>query len=298
MTERNPSLGIMLMILVTLIFASQDAVSRHLASNYNILMVVMIRYWFFAAFVIWLAFRQKGSIRAAAKTDQVWTHILRGLLLVGEVCIMVVAFVKLGLVETHAVFTVYPLLVAALSGPVLGEKVGWRRWSAIGVGFIGVLVILQPGFGVFSPYALLPLISAAMFGLYNLLTRLASRRDSSATSFFWTGTVGAVAITFAGIWYMEPMTPADWGWMLVLSGLALTGHFLLIKAYEYAEASTVQPFAFFQLLFASVIGVSIFGEVLHTNVMIGAVIVVSAGVFTLIRARQVARRDARSKAKA
>jgi drug/metabolite transporter (DMT)-like permease len=84
---------------------------------------------------------------------------------------MVLAFTLIGLVETHAVFTTYPLLVAALSGPVLGEKVGWRRWTAIAIGFVGVLIILQPGAGVFSPVALVPLLAAFMFALYALLTR-------------------------------------------------------------------------------------------------------------------------------
>jgi drug/metabolite transporter (DMT)-like permease len=90
---------------------------------------------------------------------------------------MVLAFTLLGLVESHAVFTCYPLLVAALSGPILGERVGWRRWAAIGVGFIGVLVILQPGVRVFEVEALIPLTSAFMFALYGLLTRYAARKD-------------------------------------------------------------------------------------------------------------------------
>ena len=294
MTERNPLLGIGLMILVTLIFATQDAVSRHLATTYNVFMIVMFRYWFFAGFVIWLAMREKGGLARVARTTHPVMQTLRGLILVAEVCVMVIAFTRLGLVESHAVFTAYPLIVAALSGPILGEAVGWRRWSAIAIGFVGVLVILRPGFGVFSPNALIPLAAATLFAVYNLLTRRVSHQDSSATSFFWTGVVGAIAITMVGVWFIEPMTAIDWFWMLVLSTLAMTGHFLLIKAYEFAEASTVQPFAFFQLVFAAMIGMSIFGEILEINVVIGAAIVVSAGVFTLLRARQVARRQARS----
>jgi len=140
--SNNIPLGIGLMVATTLVFAVQDGLSRHLASEYNVLMVVMIRYWFFAAFVIAIARRKAGGIRAAAKTSQPILQSVRGLLLAAEICVMVVAFTILGLVESHAVFTCYPLLVAALSGPVLGEKVGWRRWAAIGVGFIGVLIIL------------------------------------------------------------------------------------------------------------------------------------------------------------
>jgi len=251
------------------------------------LMIVMIRYWFFAAFVITVATRKNGSLRAAAATPQPGVQILRGLLLAAEICVMVFAFTKLGLVESLAVFACYPLLVAALSGPILGEIVGWRRWTAIGIGFVGIMVILEPGFGVFSPYAVIPLTSAVLFAVYALLTRYAARRDTAATSFFWTGVVGAVAMTAAGIWFWEPMAADDWWWMGALCISGATGHFLLIKAYDVAEASAVQPFAYLQLLFGTTIGIAVFGETIATNVAVGAGIVVGAGLFTLLRTRAV-----------
>ncbi|WP_224816605.1 DMT family transporter [Hasllibacter sp. MH4015] len=281
--------GILLMVATMFVFAMQDGISRHLASEYNVLMVVMIRYWFFAAFVITIATRQAGGIRDAARTEQPVLQIFRGALLAAEICVMVGGFVLLGLVEAHAIFTCYPLLVAALSGPILGEKVGWRRWVAIGIGFIGVLVILQPGIAVFSIEALVPLCAAFMFALYNLLTRFAARKDRAATSFFWTGTVGAVMMTCIGVWFWEPMTPGDWIWMGALCITGATGHFLLIKTYEIAEASSVQPFAYLQLVFASALGLLVFGETLSLNIVIGAAIVVSAGLFTLWRAKATGR---------
>ncbi len=281
----NTRHGIALMVGATMVFAFQDGISRYLAGNYNVLMVVMIRYWFFAAFVIAVARRRAGGIAVAARTTQPWLQALRGVLLVAEICITVVSFVLLGLVETHAVFIIYPLLVAALSGPVLGESVGWRRWLAIGIGFVGILIILQPGRGVFSPVALVPLVGAFGFALYGLLTRYVARRDSTATSFFWTGTVGAVAITAVGIWFWEPMAPRDWGWMAVLCVSGALGHWLLIRCYEVAEASAVQPFAYLQLVFVAIIGILVFGETLRLNVVIGAGVVVLAGLFTLWRSR-------------
>ena len=284
--QTNTRLGIMLMVATTFVFAVQDGISRHLAENYNVIMIVMIRYWFFAAFVITIATRQSGSIRAAAATRQPLLQITRGTLLALEICVMVSAFVLLGLVESHAIFACYPLLIAALSGPVLGEKVGWRRWAAIGIGFIGVLVILQPGYTVFAPAAAIPLASALMFALYGLLTRYAARKDTTATSFFWTGTSGAVVMTVAGVWYWEPMTAADWQWMAALCVTGAGGHWLLIKTYEVAEASAFQPFAYLQLVFASAIGIFLLGETLRPNVALGAAIVVGAGLFTLWRARQ------------
>lgn len=288
--QNNARLGIALMIATTFVFAMQDGISRHLAGQYNVLMVVMIRYWFFAAFVIVIASRKEGSVRAAAATAQPVLQIVRGLLLAGEICVMVTGFVLLGLVESHAIFAAYPLLVAALSGPVLGEKVGWRRWAAIAVGFCGVLIILEPGVTVFAPAALFPMASALMFALYGLLTRYAARKDSAATSFFWTGVVGAVAMTGIGLAVWEPMTGPDWIWMALLCVSGAGGHFLLIKTYEVAEASSVQPFAYLQLVFASTLGIVVFGENLRLNVALGAGLVVAAGLFTLWREQRRAKR--------
>ena len=283
MTEQSTRTGIILMVLTTFIFAIQDSISRHLAGEYNVLMIVMIRYWFFAIFVMAVAARKAGGVRRAAATRQHWLQTFRAVLLVVEICVMILAFTLLGLIESHAVFACYPLLVAALSGPVLGEQVGWRRWAAIGVGFIGVLIILQPGFGVFKLQAIVPLAAALMFALYGLLTRYAARKDSANTSFFWTGTVGAIVMTVIGPWFWEPMVGSDWGWMAVLCITGALGHYTLIKCYELAEASAVQPFAYFQLAFTSVLGVTIFGETIRMNVAIGASIIVSAGLFTLWR---------------
>ncbi|MDU8927730.1 DMT family transporter [Alisedimentitalea sp. MJ-SS2] len=286
MSQQNTRLGIMLMVLTTFIFAMQDGISRHLAGEYNTLMVVAVRYWFFAAFVITVSARKAGGLRNAAATSQPVLQISRGLILTLEICIAIYGFTLLGLVESHAIFACYPLLVAALSGPVLGEQVGWRRWVAIGIGFLGVLIILRPGLGVFSPYALIPFVSALLFAIYGLMNRYAARRDSAATSFFWTGVVGAVVLTPIGILSWEPMTTSDWAWMIALCITGALGHYTLIKAYEQAEASAVQPFAYLQLVFASGVGVLIFDEVIELPVAIGAGVVVAAGLFTLWRERQ------------
>ncbi|KIC37833.1 DMT family transporter [Leisingera sp. ANG-M7] len=283
--HNNVPLGILLMIGATIVFALQDGISRHLAGTYNTYMVVMVRYWFFAAFVVFLAARAPGGIEKAARTDQLWLQIFRGVLLVAEICVAVYGFTILGLIESQAVFICYPLLVAALSGPVLGESVGWRRWAAIGVGLIGVLVILQPGMGVFNPAAVIPFISALMFAVYGLVTRYAARKDSTATSFFWTGIAGMVFMTAIGIWFWEPMSQGDWFWMALLCVSGVTGHWLLIKCYEMAEASAVQPFAYFHLIWAAMLGMAVFGEVIRTNVAIGAGIIIAAGLFTLWRER-------------
>jgi S-adenosylmethionine uptake transporter len=280
--------GIVMMVATTIIFALQDGISRHLAAQYNTYMVVMVRYWFFALFVIAMVMRRPGGLGVALRAHHPWLQSLRALLLVAEIYVMIFAFVHLGLIDTHAVFICYPLLVAALSGPILGERVGWRRWVAIGIGFLGVLVILQPGGGMFSLTAAIPLAAAAMFAVYGLLTRYVARQDAGEVSFFWTGIVGAIFATLVGMWFWQPMSAPDWGWMALLCLTAVAGHGLLIRAYEVAEASALQPFAYLQLVWGAALGMSVFGDTLRPNVVAGAAIVASAGLFTLWRARKAA----------
>lgn len=280
MTQANQRLGIMLMIAATLVFATQDGISRHLAGEYNVFMVVMVRYWFFAAFVLFLAKTQAGSLRAAARTTQPFFQIFRSLVLVIEICVAILGFIYIGLINTMAIFSVNPLIVTALSGPILGEHVGLRRWIAICVGFVGILIILQPGAQAFEPALIWPILSAILFALYSILTRLGARKDSAQTSFFWTGIVGAVFMTCVGFFFWEPMAQDDWIWMAALCISGVTGHFLLIKCYEVAEASGVQPFTYLHLVFVSIIAMALFGETLKSTTVIGAMIVIAAGLYT------------------
>jgi len=242
-------------------------------------------------FVALLAARQPGGLRRAMSATRPGIQTLRGVLLAGEICVMVIAFTILGLSESHAVFACYPLIVAALSGPILGEKVGWRRWSAIGIGLVGVLVILEPGGRVMTASALIPLLATVMFALYSLLTRYVARFDAAPVSFFWTGMVGAVVMTPLGLWHWQPMTLPDWGLMLALCCTAALSHWLLIRAYEVAEASAIQPFAYLQLPFVFLLGVLLFNETIRPNLIVGTAIVVSAGLFTLWRTRVREKRD-------
>jgi len=287
MIKQNEHLGIFLMVITTIVFAGQDGLSKYLATEYNVYMVVMIRYWFFAAFVMTISSRKPGGVKQVAKTKTPLVQIFRSLILVAEMCVTILAFTLLGLAETHAIFASYPLIIAMLSGPILGEHVGWRRWLAICIGFVGILIILNPGNGIFSPYALVPLAGAILFALYGLLTRYAGQYDNSSTSFFWTGVIGCIAMTAIGLNFWDPVSQADWSIMLILSASGMLAHFLLIKCYEVATASAVQPFAYLQLIWASIIGIIIFGEQITTNVLIGACIIVGAGLFTLWRERKV-----------
>ena len=284
--KSNPKLGISLMAVTMLIFAVQDGISQYLAREYSVFFIVMVRYWFFALFVVILCSKQPGGLRKAISTKQPFLQVFRGALLALEVIVMITSFTLLGLIESHAIFSIYPLLVAALSGPVLKEFVGWKRWSAIFIGFIGVMIILKPSNNVFSLEAIIPLVAALMFALYSLLTRYAARQDTSMTSFFWTGLIGAVVMSIVGSGYWIALKPVDWAWLGLLCILACLAHYLLIKCYELSEASSLQPFAYLQLLFATIIGLWIFSEKLEVHVVMGAFLVVLSGLFAIWRERQ------------
>lgn len=285
--------GIQLMVAAMLVFAVQDGISKHLATHYSPVFVTMVRYWFFAVFVAAISARKAGGLRAAARTSLPALQTFRGALLALEIVAMITGFAMIGLVQSHAIFAGYTLIVTALSGPVLGETVGWRRWTAVCVGFLGVLIILRPGASMFDPGALVALLATAMFAGYHLATRYANRVEGGAISFFYTGVAGAVTMTLIGPFFWTPMQGWDWAWMGALCVTGMVGHYLLINALDSAEASAVQPFAYLQLVFASAIGVGVFGESMDALVVVGAALVVGAGLFTFWRERAASRRPSR-----
>ena len=266
------------MIAAVAAFATQDGFSRHLAGTYNTFMIIMIRYWVFAAYVTFLALRHRDGLRVAIRSTRIGAHFWRSILLIGEI----------GLIESHAVFAICPLLIAALSGPVLGERMSWRRWAAVGAGLIGVLIILRPSSGVFAVAALLPLSAAILFATYSVLTRLTTRNEPTFPAFFWPGVIGAVLITPIGLYHWQAITPSDWTLLAIYAGISVFSHWLLLKCYEVAEASAVQPFAYLQIVFVSIIGITIYGEVLETHIVIGAGLIVMAGIYALLQERKTA----------
>ncbi|MEK1930122.1 MAG: DMT family transporter [Pararhizobium sp.] len=286
--------GYIFVLLAITIFSIQDALSKHLGSLYPPVLITMIRYWAFAAFAIVLASRSRGGLTIAVKTKRPVLQIFRGILLASQIVIVIFSFATVGLAHSQAIFSSGPLFVALLSMPLLGERVGWRRWTAIMIGLLGVLLILKPGGSTFDLKLLIPIASSLIFAIYVISTRLVSRDDTAMTSFFYTGIAGAVAITAVGPFYWTALAPEDWGWMLMLCMTGTTSHFFLIKAYELLDAAEVQPLTYLQLVFASIIGVVIFGETIGVNVIAGSAIVVCAGIFTVWRESVVARRKAKS----
>lgn len=291
---KSTALGYVFALFAFTIFSMQDAVSKHLGLSYPAVMVAMIRYWAFAAFAILLAMRSHGGLKAAVSSKRPWLQVVRGLLLGVQIPISITAFTHVGLAQSQAIFASGPLIVAMLSVPILGEKVGWRRWTAIGVGLCGVLLILSPGGANFDVFVIFPIATAVIGALYGLATRLVSRVDGPMTSFFFIGVVGAAGLSVAGPFFWTPLAPEDVKWMSLLCFTGIAGHYCLIKAYDSIEAVAVQPITYLQLVLASAIAVVVFDEMIHWNMLAGAVIVVGAGLFTVWRENALARRAAQA----
>lgn len=284
--------GYLFTLLAILIFSLQDAISKHLGSLYPPIFIAMLRFWAFGTFAVVLGARSPGGLKAAAATKRPVLQILRGALLAFQIVVTITAFTTVGLAHSQAILASGPIFVALLSMPLLGERVGWRRWTAISIGLCGVLIILNPAGSTFDMGVLLPLVSALMFAVYVIATRLVSREDTASTSFFYTGVGGAVAISLIGPFFWTNLTPGDWLWMGLLCITGMSSHYFLIRAYDLLDAAAVQPLTYLQVVLGAIIGVSIFGETLNLNMVLGSAIVVGAGIFTIWRESIVARRRA------
>jgi len=291
MSQGGAAVGIRYVLLAVAFFAAQDGISKHLAAHYPVPFFVMIRYWFFAAFVVAVASRSPGGVGGARATAMPLIQMVRGVLLVVQILVIVTSFDLIGLAATHSIFALHPLLATLLAIPVLGERVGWRRLMAVGVGFLGVLVIMRPGSEVFDPNILVALLAAALFAAYGVLTRMVARADGSAKpAFFYTGIAGAVAITLVGPFFWTPMTLADIGWLAVLCVTGMSGHYFLIRALDATEAVRIQPFIYLQMVFAMIIGAVIFGEAIDPWAVAGMALIIGAGLYAIWREWQITRR--------
>ncbi len=270
--------AIVMLVIATLFFASQDALTKHLMQTLAASQIVAVRFFFFALFALVWVGRSVG-VKAAFHSRRPWMQIFRGLLISGEIIVFAYAIQFLGLAEMHTIFACFPLIITALSVPFLGESVGWRRWLAVFCGFIGTLIILRPGSAVFQPAAAIALSAALMFAVYNILTRKVSRHDSFETSLVYMGVVGFLGAMLIAPFYWRPLGAADAAWLLVISTTSIIGHLLLIKSLALVPAVILQPFNYFVLVWAIIIGFLLYGEVLSPVTLLGAGIVVASGVF-------------------
>ena len=265
------------MLIATLVFATQDGLSRYLAEKYSVTLTIILRFWALAGGIFLYFFLFKAS-RSLLLSKRPFLQILRSSILIAEIFVTVYSFTIVGLVTTSAIFSSYPLLVVVFSYFILREELTKLKLAIVFVGFLGVLIIVRPSGEVFQAHSIIPLIGAVLFALYGALTRMASFSDSSYTSLIWTGLIGAFFSTLLAPFYLLPIDRSDIFLMLILCILGVIGHFTLIKAFESAEATVVQPFAYFHLVFAGLIGVLVFNENLTWPIVIGSLIVILAGI--------------------
>ena len=189
------------MLIATLVFATQDGLSRYLAEKYSVTLTIILRFWALAAGISLYFFLFKKS-RSLVFSKRPLLQILRSSILVAEIFVTVYSFTIVGLVATSAIFSSYPLLVVIFSYFILKEELTKLKFAIVLVGFLGVLIIVKPGGDVFQMHSIIPFIGAVLFALYGVLTRMASFSDSSYTSLIWTGLIGAFFSTLIAPFYI------------------------------------------------------------------------------------------------
>ena len=269
--------GILLMVTSMVVFTLLDATAKHLVETLPPAVAVFGRYA--VAFFLSLAVIMRKGGPQLLVTSHPLLQVLRGVLLMGATILNFIAVMYLQLAQTAAIFFTIPLWVCALSMPLLGEKVGLRRWIAVAVGFMGVLVIMRPGTDSFHWAMLLSVGSSFCGAIYNIVTRKVGGRDRVETSLFYVGLVGAAAaaLPLPFVW----KTPEGLQWLLLGAiGLAGTiGHFMLIQAHRLAPASTLAPYMYTQIVWMILVGFAFFGDVPDFWTLVGAGIVVASGLF-------------------
>ncbi len=286
-TKDNTLKGIVILVIATFFFAAQDALTKRLTQTLSVFEIVCIRFFIFSLFALVFAHRRIG-IWQGLKSASPGLQITRGLLISSEIAVFAYAIRFLGLAEMHALFACFPLLITVLSVPMLGERVGWRRWLAVIVGFLGTLLIIRPGIGVFDPFSAIALIASLMFAVYNILTRKVSRTDRFETSLLYFGLVGFLGFLLAMPFVWKTPTVEESALLISLSITSIIGHLCLIKSLELVPAVILQPFNYFVLVWAIALGYLLYGEVLEPVTLFGAGMVVASGVF-------IARREHRLK---
>jgi drug/metabolite transporter (DMT)-like permease len=289
--RRQRLLGIALMCGAVALFAVLDTTAKYLNTQMNAFEVVWARYT--SAFLLTLFVSNPFTEPGLMRSKRPWLQFTRGTLLLGSTALNFLALRWLQLDEALSIIFTFPFIVAIASGPMLGEWIGWRRWTAIGVGFAGVLLIVRPGFQGMHPAAGLSLAATICYGIYAVTTRIASRVDSNQTSLFYNNAVGAALMlpVIPFVWQM----PANWIIALMLLGtgvLGSLGHFFLIAGHRLAPASVLAPFIYTQLIWVVILGYVVFDHVPTLWTVAGAALVVGSGLYMLWRERQLGRSTA------
>ena len=268
-----------LILATTACFATLDTLSKRTNRYLPVNEIIWGRYLFHGiALTLLVGPKLKFEL---VRTAHPGTQILRGLILLVSSALFVSALVYLPLAEAAAISFVSPLVLTALSVPLLGDRVRRSQWIAVAVGFGGVLVLIRPGGKLFDIATLLPLGCAVTYAFFQIITRKYAGRDSAYTTHFWTALVCTTlsSLTLPFLW----KTPDMWGWlaMMAMGIVGGVGHYLLIRAYETAPPSMLAPFSHAQLVWASCLSWLVFDHIPDAGSLFGMAIIVGAGLFAV-----------------
>ncbi len=282
-TDGRANWGALWMCAAMFMFAAMDSMSKFMVREYPIAQTLWIRYVLYAGFAVLVA-RPKG-LRRMARSARPWLQGIRSVLALVENGVFVLAFAYLPLAETHAVAATSPLIVIALSAPLLGERIGLHRWLAVLAGFAGVLLIVRPGFQTLAWPLLLPLAGALLWGLYQIMVRLCARDDAPETTLLWSAFVGLAAISIVAPIGWRHADAFAWAMLFGIGALGALAHYALIRALDFAEASAVQPYGYTLLVWATCLGFLVFGDVPAPWTILGGAVVVGSGLYSWYRDR-------------
>jgi drug/metabolite transporter (DMT)-like permease len=287
-SPRNRLIGIGLISVTFLCFALLDCGAKWLVRTLPVLQVVWLRFLFHAVVSTALLAPKLGG--GILHTRRPKLQLLRAAMLATMTGLNFWALQYLQLAETGSIQFSVPIIIALIAAPMLGERMDRARWTAISIGFIGVLVIVRPGTQAFQPALLIAIINAFLYALFNLMTRQLAAHDSPGATQFYSSLGATLVITpFALAAWQTP--PGAWQWLILcLMGIAgALGHYLLALAHRYAPASVLGPFLYQQILWMVLLGYLVFGDVPDAAVVLGAAIVIGSGGYLLWRERERAR---------
>ena len=272
----QPLRGIALVVVATFLFASHDGLSKFLGGVYPIIMVVWARYVVHTLLMAGIFLPKAGF--AVLRTRRPLLQTLRALSLLSTSLLFTAGLQYLPLAEATSVNFLAPVLVTALSVPLLKERVTLGQWVAVVMGFIGVLVVVHPGGALFTPAILFPFGSALGFCFYQLLTRKLAAHDSPTTSNFYAGLCNTLIMTaLVPFFWQVPAWPHVL-LMLALGGCGMTAHLLLTQAFRHAAPALLAPFSYCQIVFAGLLGAVVFGQVPDGMSLVGISVICLSGL--------------------
>ena len=276
------SLPILLMIGAVFCFASMDATAKYLMKEIGPAQTIWARYTVQAVIVTVFIL---PKINVYGRTNYPKLQFLRSVALMMATTLFFFAFSRLGLAEASAIFNISPVLITLGAFLFLREQIGPRRLIGIIVSLLGALIIIRPGTGVFSVYALLPLGAAIFYSIYSLATRFVGTDESPWTSLFYSALFGAICYSIYIAFHWHPMSNNAILLTIIIGLFGTAGHICLIRALTLGEASLVAPFIYTNLMFTTTWGFVLFGNLPDFWTIVGALIIVAAGIYVWARER-------------